>query len=273
MNQLNYYPAPCELEYITNSAITACDGMDGLADGVLSSPNRCDFDATTLIGQLNGCSGGQTQVTSQAAQIAMAAWSGPTSTGGHRLWPGLNRDAALAGLPGLTTAETNCSSGTSQCEGVPFSVAEKWIRLFVEKDTDFDIKGMSQADYELSFEKSLSQYDDIIGTSSPELSAFRNSGGKILSWHGLADQLIPPNGTAGYYDRVFRQDRKVHDFYRLFFAPGTRHCQAGAGPYPYDSLDALVDWVEHGKAPDVLVATKRPGDDAVTRLLYPYLLK
>lgn len=88
------------------------------------------------------------------------------------------------------------------------------------------------------------RYQNVIGTIDTDLTAFRMSGGKILSWQGLADQLVPPNGAAQYYSQASLDNSNVDDFYRLFFAPGTRHCEAGSGPYPHDSLDVLVEWVK-----------------------------
>lgn len=34
----------------------------------------------------------------------------------------------------------------------------------------------------------------MIGSDDPDLSAFARSGGKPLSWHGQADQLVPHTG-------------------------------------------------------------------------------
>ena len=42
---------------------------------------------------------------------------------------------------------------------------------------------------------------------------------------------------------------------RLFLAPGMGHCSGGPGPNTWDKLDALVDWVENGTAPQSIIAT------------------
>jgi len=273
MNELGYYPEPCELEYITKRATEACDEIDGLLDNMLSSPDNCHFDATQLIGQHNDCDGEHRSVTEQAAIIAMAAWNGPVSKDDYQLWPGLNKDAALTGLPGVTTAETSCSGqseGFRECKGQPFTIAEQWIKLFIQQDPGFNLSSMSRTMYEAIFLQSVERYQKIIGTVDTDLTAFRKAGGKILSWQGLADQLVPPNGTARYYSQVSLDNSSVDDFYRLFFAPGTRHCEAGSGPFPDDSLDVLVEWVENQKMPDILVATTPGERKTVTRPLCPF---
>lgn len=101
-----------------------------------------------------------------------------------------------------------------------------------------------------------------MGTDDPDLSAFRDASGKMVMWHGLADELIFPNGSLNYYERVLAMDPKAADFVRLFEAPGIAHCSGGPGAYPGTAFDSLVDWVEKGKAPDKLDAATIPIDPA-----------
>jgi len=113
---------------------------------------------------------------------------------------------------------------------------------------------MTNDEYFRVLHESRNQYSSIIGTSDPDLSLFKARNGKLISWHGLADHLIFPNGTEDYYKRVAEQVEGVQDFYRYFEAPGVGHCRGGAGPQPVGELEAVVRWVEQGVAPDELVA-------------------
>ena len=108
----------------------------------------------------------------------------------------------------------------------------------------------------------------MIGTDNPDLSAFRARGGKAIVWHGWADQLIAAEGTIDYYTRVQQQmggAKPASEFIRLFMAPGVAHCAGGAGPAPVRQLEALLAWVEDGKAPETLTAQRRDQAGAVTR--------
>lgn len=98
------------------------------------------------------------------------------------------------------------------------------------------------------------QYDSIIGDASPDLRPFKEHGGKMITWQGLADQLIMPQGTQLYYDKIQNLDRSVHDFYRQFYSPGVGHCGGGIGVTPTHQLEQLRAWVENGTAPDLLQA-------------------
>jgi feruloyl esterase len=117
----------------------------------------------------------------------------------------------------------------------------------------------------------------VIATDNPDLSAFRGRGGKALVWHGWADQLITGEGTIDYYTRVQQQmggAKATSEFLRLFMAPGVAHCAGGDGPPPTGQLEALLAWVEDGKAPETLKAVRRDqaGVVARTRLLCVYPL-
>jgi hypothetical protein len=94
-------------------------------------------------------------------------------------------------------------------------------------------------------------------------------------WHGFADQLIVPGGSIDYYDSVTQKlgggYKRTQGFARLFMAPGVGHCGGGSGPQPQGLFDAVVDWVERGKAPDTILASKPAvGGGTQTRPLCPY---
>jgi feruloyl esterase len=91
----------------------------------------------------------------------------------------------------------------------------------------------------------------------------------------MADQLIPAAGTIDYYKRVQQQmggPERTAQFARLFLAPGLDHGFRGAGPTPIGQMDAIIRWVEEGKAPEQLIAERRDSSGKVTRTrpLFPF---
>ncbi|MEU5937464.1 tannase/feruloyl esterase family alpha/beta hydrolase [Micromonospora sp. NPDC047187] len=113
-------------------------------------------------------------------------------------------------------------------------------------------------------------------TISRALSAFARAGGKLLRWHGQADQLVPTQGTVDYRERVNRVsggNRRVDDFYRLFLLPGVAHCGGGPGPQPTGELDALVNWVEKGQAPATLATSSADGSVTRNACRYPQVAR
>jgi len=98
----------------------------------------------------------------------------------------------------------------------------------------------------------------LINATDPDLKKFKSHGGKLIMYHGWADALIPSENSIDYYESVTKAmggAERTTDFLRLFMAPGMGHCFGGDGPSSFDSLTALEQWVENGKAPEEIVAS------------------
>ncbi|KIM93816.1 hypothetical protein OIDMADRAFT_136812 [Oidiodendron maius Zn] len=275
MNLAGKYPYGCELDAVTAAAVAACDDLDGVIDGVISNVDECHFDPYTVVGSVFNCSatGKRMQITEMAAAVANATWSGPKTSNGAFLWYGPHIGADLSGtLSSLGLAGTNCTSGT--CVGAPQYLGTEWMTLFIEKNPDFNLTNISHEQYDEIVYSGWQQFGSIIETADPDLSKFKASGGKILTFHGLADPIIPTRGSQHYYDAVAALDRDVHDFYRLFLAPGVFHCSGGPGGQPHTVLEALVEWVENGSVPDILpVSFTTVNGTTFNQILCPYPLK
>lgn len=253
-NEEHVKPTRCELTAFTNAAITACDSNDGVRDGIIDDPATCRWNSRQLIGTTIDCDGQPVTISRATAEAVRRIWDGPRSPQGRRLWFGPNKGASLDALAAY---------------GVPFTVADSWVRYFVAQDPSFDTTTLTYRTFDRLFAQSHRRYGDLIGSDDPDLSAFARAGGKLLSWHGQTDQLVPTQGTVDYRKRVVRQgggNAKVDRYYRLFLLPGVDHCGGGPGLQPVDDLGAVVDWVEHGRQPTTLaVAATRADGSTATR--------
>ncbi|KAK2008082.1 tannase and feruloyl esterase [Colletotrichum eremochloae] len=274
MNQKKFYPHVCELIYITQFAIDACDELDGVKDGVVTDPDRCAFDPAEAVGRELDCGTMKMTMSAETAEIAREIWRGPHGADGRPLWlaKGYPVGAPFTGRFGLSN--TNCSAPGGGCVGRPFPVAAEWIRNFVRKDRDYDLTGMSVSDLEAAFATSRREYDAVIGANDADLSEFRRLGGKMISWHGLSDECVTMRSTRDYYDRVLARDAEAAGYYRHFEAPGVFHCYGLNGSYyPLRGLETLRAWVEEGEAPAVLDGFRVSGgneSEAPTRPLCAY---
>ncbi|KAL2837498.1 Tannase/feruloyl esterase [Aspergillus pseudoustus] len=269
MNLAGEHPHNCELDAITAAAVSACDGIDGVLDGIISDVDACNFNPFSVVGTTFNCSETNTtrEITQSAAAVANATWSGPRTMNGNAIWYGPHMGATLSGLLGL--AATNCADDV--CVGAPVYLGTEWIKLFIEKNPDFDLTRISHQQYDEIVHAGGQEFASTIDTTDADLSRFKDRGGKILTFHGLADPIIPPQGSEHYHDSVKALDSGVNDFYRLFLAPGVAHCSGGPGGHPYTVLDALVEWVENGKAPDTLpVSFTSATGMTYNRILCPY---
>ncbi|MDW5330289.1 tannase/feruloyl esterase family alpha/beta hydrolase [Plantactinospora sp. KLBMP9567] len=252
----------CKLAAATQAAITACDGRDGVTDGIVGDWQGCRFDARRLIGTETDCG----TVTAADADLINKIWEGPRDADGGFLWYGLERDASLGAL--------NNTSGGNQ---LPFGVGLDWFRYFLLQNPGWDWRTMTYDRYLLLFQQSVLQYQAVIATDDPDLSAFRDAGGKVVFWHGTADPLIFFRGTVDYYQRLeaaMGGAKQTQKFARFFVAPGVGHCGGGQGAAPTDLLNSVVRWVEQGKAPSSLVGRRIDGggDVLLTRPVCQYPL-
>ncbi|OAL48510.1 feruloyl esteras-like protein B precursor [Pyrenochaeta sp. DS3sAY3a] len=265
--ELDEFPHPCEYDSLRKAAIAACDGNDGLIDGLISDPDSCYFDPHTLVGSPINCSDSAgPSVISEAAAIAMkAVWQGARTGDGSFVWYPHGYETEVTA--GINILQSTCSNNGT-CVPARLSLFTDWIKYFIKKNPEYNLNNMTRQEWVSAFHAGMREYTSIIGTDYPDLSEFRASGGKLLTYHGLADALIPYGGTRDYYERVSNLDPNLRDFYRYFEAPGAAHCTAGVGGVPAGAFAALVDWVEHGVAPETLVA-KNLADKERLLCLYP----
>ncbi len=247
-------PVPaCKFETALAAAVEACDTVgDGVVDGVIGDPLACDFDLGTLVGTETGCG----VITAEDVAVMQRIREGARGTDGGFLWYGLPPGAPYAELNDVTR-----DPATGELVGDPLAFYLWWLRYFVADDPDLDWRTLDHAGFEALFDRAVQRYGDMMGASDPDLSAYRDSGGKLLVWHGAADSGVPVQGTVDYYQRVRDElgPDSTRQFLQLFVAPGVGHCGGGAGPQLVDPFGALVEWVETGGAPRTLDAATREG--------------
>jgi hypothetical protein len=250
-----------KLTTLHGAVVGACDGIDGLVDGQIEDPRACRFDPAAI-----RCSAGTDQptcLTPLQVTTAQTLYAGPKDAQGRRLYPGwASRGSELAwdGLNFLAPLPDNYLRYVGYPIGTPHSSLA---------DFQFTVDELNRLTAEGRKGNALSL----------DLSAFRRAGGKLIIWHGWDDQSIPAVGTLDYYGRLVQRSgglRETQRFARTFMVPTAYHCSTGGYSLnEFDPLAALVDWVEHGDAPDRIVANRREPDGSVTRTrpVYPYPLR
>ena len=238
----------CKFAAAQAAAVAACDAADGVTDGVIENPRACTFDPKQLVGTTAaGCE----PFTQADADVIRRIWQGPRRQDGSFLWYGLQRGADFSGLS---------STGGTPLIPRPNPITMEWWRYFLNQNPQWDYSGLTPASYEQYWDQSVEEFSAVLATDNPDLAAFRDRGGKIVLWHGWSDQLIYPEGTIDYYQRVEKQmggPGNTAKFARLFLAPGVGHCAGGPGPQPNGQFEAVVRWVEEGEAPETLNAVRR----------------
>jgi hypothetical protein len=280
IRKAGYCPPTCEFAALTQAAIKHCDKLDGVEDGIIGAPGLCDFDATSVVGQKFDCDGQSRKISAKGAEVVSSMWKGPHDEEGKRGWFGMTHEtpvfiSAMGEVGGMV--RSICDDKNENCKPAPFPISADYPKFWVRKDPEWTLDSLDEEEFWKLLHDSRNEFGSIIDTSDPDLSALKAKGGKLISWHGLADQLIMVNGSSDYYSRVEALDKNVRDFFRYFEAPGVFHCMGGPGAEPgISALEAVVKWVEEGVAPETLPGKSTPmdGESATVRHrpLCPYPL-
>jgi feruloyl esterase len=233
-----------KLATLHEAALAACDENDGVKDGVINDPQACDFDPATLLCPTkpedpNKC---LTQAEVDTVKKIYAGLKDPTT--GEQFWPGYE-----------IGSEENWAGHI-----YPFVIPLGYFRAMVFDNPNWDYKSFnfdSPKDFATLVEADA-RNAPYINATDPDRTAFNELGGKLLLWHGWADQNIAPQNSINYYNNVVDvvgDEAKAQEFMRLFMIPGMGHCGGGAGPTTFDALAAVEQWVEKGTAPTELAGS------------------
>jgi len=265
---------PAKLALVADKVMTKCDAIDGLKDGLIDDPRKCNFDPRRDVPACSAGSDGADCLTPAQAETIAKIYGGPMSNG-KPFFPGYmpGSEAVVTGLFGGGTG-----SGwlnvivTTQPGAKPadFNLAENTMQylVFSPPQPGYDFKTFD-------FDRDIHLLDDWskkADAKNPDLSKFHKRGGKLLMTYGWADSILQPMAGVNYYEQaVTKNGPATSDFFRLFMVPGMAHCGGGIGPDRHDSMTAMINWVEKDKAPASIVASRIVGNQVVrTRPLCPY---
>jgi len=249
------YIPPDKYRLIHEAVLQACDARDGVKDGVLEDPTRCNFDPVEL-----QCKGSDNLKCLTAPQVETARAIYTTV---------INRRTKKSVAPAFARGS---ELGWATMAGPkPFAIGDSLFRYVVFEDPTWDYKTFN---FDSDLESTAKAENGLLNAMNPDLSGFMDRGGKLIQYHGWSDPQIAPSSSVDYYTRVLETAggaAKVQSSYRLFMVPGMAHCRGGDGTSNFDMLSALEQWVENGKAPDRIDAARvRNVITDRTRPLCPY---
>jgi feruloyl esterase len=255
-----------------------CDAQDGVLDGQIRNPLRCDFDPAVHIPICSATSGPSCLTPTELAALQ------ELYAGKEPFVPGV--PVGSENIPGgwSTWILPNSPTGTPQLHGV-IADAFEWL-MFTPDRPGYDY--LTQWDWNVEpFQ--MREAERIYNATDPDLRDVLRSGKKILMYHGFGDPGANPVRSIRYREAVidFLDEHHAHDhghhghghrhrrhhgealtdsFLKLYLVPGMAHCGGGVGHATVDWLTPIVDWVERGVAPHAIVGSK-PGS---TRPHCPY---
>ena len=262
-------PIPyAKLSLLADRVYAQCDSADGLKDGLIDDPRRCDFRPSR---DLPRCpEGADDAACLTSAQIGtLEKIYGDVVSNGRRIFFGWPVGAEVAG-PNGRSGWDNWIVRQDGRQTTWASFGETFFRYmaFPEKNPNYDL-----ASFDLAKDPArLEWIHSVLDATDPDLTRFRDRGGKLLMFFGWADPALNPRMGVDYYESVLaRMGDSTSGFFRLFMVPGMFHCSGGIGTSNFDMLAGLRDWVERGTAPDRVPAARIVNNKTVrTRPLCPY---
>ncbi|KAH6889425.1 Tannase/feruloyl esterase [Thelonectria olida] len=300
---LDYYPPPCELDKIVNATIEACDELDGRKDGVISRTDLCklNFKLKSIIGesyycaaqtsdslgfgysskrglgkrQAQGSSSSTTPeqngtVSAEGVAVAQAIYDGLFNSNDERAYLSWQIGSDLS--DGDTTYNNETDSWEMSIPSTGGMYVVKYIELL---DLD-NLDNLNNVTYDTLVDwmnTGLIRYYDSLQTTLPDLTTFKNAGGKLLHYHGESDPSIPAASSVHYWQSVrsimypklsdSAAQKALADWYQFYLVPGAAHCGTNSlqpGPYPQNNMEIMIDWVENDVKPSRLNATVSSGD-------------
>jgi hypothetical protein len=240
-----------DLKLVADRILQDCDTLDGVRDGLVFNREACHFDPTELVcrdSNATGC------LREEQVRVLKKVFGGPVNSRGEAIysdWP-YDPGIASAGWRALklgtsTTAVPNSINYTLMFSGLKGYFFFPPDPTFDPLQFDFDHDPVRVADTAALQDPTSTQY-----------STFIQHGGKLLLYHGMSDPFFSANDTIRYYNLITAHNggtEKTLGWARLFLVPGMTHCEGGPALDRFDSLSAMVDWVEKGVTPDRITAS------------------
>jgi feruloyl esterase len=242
-------------QLLGNAVMKQCDSLQ---EGFLNNPRQCTFDFSSL--QCRGAAGPDCLTPAQLETVKVH-YAGVRNSQGELIFSG-----APISVPVLARLNRNMGrmAGAEIAEGLSQLLFDT-IRILGFQDPNYDWRNFD-------LDRDMPRIDAAAGfvdAVDPDLRAFKAHGGKLLLYHGWDDPGVSAENSIYYYESVLTEmGADQNDWLRLFMVPGMGHCRGGPGPHSFDTISALEQWREQGKAPDWIMGTNP--QSGLTRPLCPY---
>ena len=261
----NYIPSS-KVPAIDAAVLAACDGADGVVDGVVNDPPHCHFQPATLL-----CKAEETDkcLTPPQAHTLELLYTGGHDSAGKLIFPGF-----LPGSEGGPGGWALWITGSAPKRSAMFFITSGYFANMVFERHDWDY---TKADVGDALKAAIEKTGNTVDATNPDLKPFAARGGKLILYHGWNDPAISALSTIDYYNavRATTGPKPADSSVRLFMVPGMQHCTGGPGATSFgqfgyipaglpddpehDLYLALEAWVEKGSVPQKLIAAKFEG--------------
>jgi feruloyl esterase len=252
---------PAQVKLVADAVLSACDPVDGIVEDAVGC--RAKFKPERLL-----CAADQTgdACLSQAQLEAVNTLHSPYEfsfplANGVTQYPGWGVSGEANPAHGPTggwsawwLGSSPPASSPAPDNGIAWVFGSGAIRYVFARDPNLDVTRYKPEDHAAR----VYEVSTLMDSTNPDLSGFMAHGGKLIMLEHMSDYAQNPYAGIGYFESVEARlgKDKVHEFARLYTAPGVDHVGSGA-PANVDMLSVLSDWVEAGKPPESLTLVEQ----------------
>jgi feruloyl esterase len=214
--------APAKGMALYNATVQACDGLDGLKDGLVGNVYACPFRRIAESLRCQGADTGSCLTDSDIAKVKVH-----TSP--------LMLEGRVVGAPWAGTANLAGVGGA----GLPSGFLAMALRSAAPIDPlTYDIPSQ--------FDEVKAQLDGVYSMTGglDGVLKYLKRGKKLFLYHGWEDTVVPSYVSIDFITAVQRSDPEASRNSRLYMAPGVAHCGGSVGADSLDLLTVMSTWVE-----------------------------
>lgn len=263
----NHVP-PSFFPVLEQEVVRQCDGVDGLADGIITRPDLCAFDYSTLACSADTTAADDTPCLTPAQIDTVKKIHSPYIADGRFAFPGM----------GLSS-ESQWAFLLSGDQ--PSSFGDGYIQNYLLGDASWAWTSYTD---DIIWRADAADPGRADADAYADLAGFRDRGGRAVMYHGAADGLIPVGSAGVFYNATAAAlggYAALAGWFRYFEAPGMQHVVGTAEDAPWyfaganaagalgtdvystpgfedaqhDVFLAVMDWVERGVPVDDIIAT------------------
>lgn len=279
-----------DLEVASAAILSACDGLDGLVDGIIDNYAACTNDKVypalaAYTCSANGAHGntahGGTCLTAGQVTALKRIYAGPRNSYGFPLYSSWFWDAGIWDPPsafgaGWQAWNVSFFGAPNANTAINLTLGAGAIpMIFTNPPVVTPVAGTNGQEafiFNYNFDTDAptiykpapgypeSPMDFMTGTPlgpSPFLFSFREHRGKMIMYDSVNDGIFSAVDLVEYYNLLnLVMGGRADDFARLFMIPNMAHCGGGPATTSFSAnlLAAITAWVEKGVAPNAIIA-------------------
>ncbi len=244
-----------ERRMVAGKILQKCDALDGLNDGLIQDPIRCQatFNFAVDVPTCSGARDGSCLTADQKTVVA-AVHAGAKTSASQAIYSPFWFDSGIGYSNWALWKFVNSIALDPLAAGTIFRATP----AFIPNSLTVDVDSLNTGIYATNATFTEAGMTFMTPPNPSNLATLRDRGAKVLVYHGASDPIFSAADSLAWYQSVAAANNgDARNFARLFTIPSMPHCSGGTATDQFDPITPMVNWVERGIAPDSIFAAVR----------------